>query len=233
MKKKHQKLILSNLLAIHGKIEYTMATMKPYLSLLVFMTFSTVFAQHIVPQSIDNEINTALNYFPELKDTHIEFRFKKNIKKSTMQARPTFGSFFRSKKNRRYVILISETIKIADKNFLTVQIPSEILIGWIGHELGHIADYQDRGNLNLIWFGLKYLFSENYIVEAERAADTYAVSHGMESYILKTKDFILNNADITQTYKLRIQKYYLSPEEIMVIVNDRDKAKEASANFVQ
>ncbi len=206
--------------------------MKLYLNLIIFMTFTSSNAQHIIPHSLNDEITFALKYYPELEDIKIEFRFKKNIKKSTMQARPSFSSFFRTKKNRKYVILISETFKISDKKFLTVQIPSDILIGWIGHELGHIADYQDRSKTNLIWFGLKYLFSDNHIVEAERAADTYAVSHGMEDYILKTKDFILNNADITQTYKLRIQKYYLSPEEIMDIVNDRDKAIEETSEIM-
>lgn len=195
------------------------------------MTLNSAFAQDI-PEIIENEIITALDYYPELKNTPIEFRFKKDIKKSTMQARPTVGSFFRSRKNRKYVILISETFKISDKRFLTTEIPSDILVGWIGHELGHIVDYQDRSKLNLIWFGLKYLFSDNHIVEAERAADTYAVSHGMEKYILKTKDFILNHAGITPTYKSRIQKYYLSPEEIMDIVNDRDKTVEAASNLV-
>ena len=205
--------------------------MKTTLSVILIMTLQTVFAQEF-PQIIENEIITALDYYPELKDTKIEFRFKKNIKKSTMQARPTFGSFFRSRKNRKYVILISETFKISEKRFLTTEIPSRILVGWIGHELGHIVDYQRRNKLNLIWFGLKYLFSDNHIIEAERAADTYAVSHGMESYILETKKFILNHADITPTYKSRIQKYYLSPEEIMKLVNDRDKALEATSNLV-
>ena len=120
------------------------------------------------------------------------------------------------------MILISERFKISDKEFSTKDIPSDILIGWIGHELGHILDYQNRSNINLIWFGLKYLISDNHIIEAERAADTFAVNQGMESYILKTKDFILNNANITPSYKLRIEKYYLSPEEIMEIVNKRD-----------
>ena len=197
------------------------------------MTITSASAQKIIPQSIHAEIKTALEYYPDLEDTYIEFRFKKNIKKSTMQARPSFGSFFSTKKHRKYVVLISETFKISDKSFLTKDIPSDILIGWVGHELGHIADYQDRSKTNLIWFGLKYLFSDNHIVEAERAADMYAVSHGMESYILKTKDFILNHADITQTYKMRIQKYYLSPEEIMDIVNDRDKELEAAATLVK
>ena len=179
-------------------------------------------AQHTIPEIIEKETLKALSYYPDLKDTKIELRFKKNIKKSTMQARPSFASFFRSRKNRSYLILISETFKISDTTFLTKDIPSDILVGWIGHELGHIMDYQNRDKLNLIWFGIKYLLSDNHIVEAERAADGFAVKHGMEDYILKTKDFILNHAKITPTYKDRIKRYYLSPEEIMEMVKERD-----------
>lgn len=182
-------------------------------------------AQIIIPERIKNETETALSFYPELNDVNIEVKFKKNIKKSTMQARPRVGSFFRRKSKRKYIILISEKFKITDKEFSTIDVPTDVLIGWIGHELGHIMDYQDRSKLNLIWFGVKYIFSKSHIIEAERAADTYAVTHGMEDYILKTKDFILNNAGITASYKLRIQKYYLSPEEIMEIVNERDGNK--------
>lgn len=190
-------------------------------------------AQQIIPDSIAKEIHKAFSYYPELQDTPIEFRFKENIKKSTMQARPTFGSFFRSRKNRKYVVLISETFKISDKKFLTRHIPSDILIGWIGHELGHVMDYSNRSKLNMVWFGLKYLFSSNHIVEAERAADTYAVEHNMEGYILKTKNFILNNADINEAYKLRIKKFYLSPEEIMDLIEKRDTSSIEAESLVQ
>ncbi|WP_040279161.1 hypothetical protein [Psychroserpens damuponensis] len=196
--------------------------MKLILHVLILTISSFMSAQHIIPDSITKQVNTALAYYPQLETIHIEFRFKKTIKKSTMQARPRFGSFFRSKKNRKYVILISETFKISDTTFRTRDIPFDIFTGWIGHELGHIMDYQDRNKLNLIWFGIKYLLSDNHIIEAERAADGFAVSHGMEDYILKTKDFILNHADITETYKNRIKKYYLSPEEIMELVQTRD-----------
>lgn len=193
-----------------------------YLFFLIITLSTSMNAQHIIPDSISVEINKALEYYPELRETHIEFRFKRNIKKSTMQARPTFGSFFRSRKNRRYVVLISETFQISDKKFLTKHIPSDILIGWIGHELGHVMDYSNRSKLDLIWFGIKYLLSDTHIVEAERAADTYAIRHNMEEYILKTKDFILNNAEIHDAYKLRIKKYYLSPEEIMDMIKKRN-----------
>lgn len=179
---------------------------------------------HIIPASIKSEVNLALKYFPQLDKTKIIFKFKKNIKKSTMQAQPTFESFFKSRKNRSYQILISEKFKISDKEFSTRDIPSDIFIGWIGHELGHIMDYQNRGKLNLIWFGIKYLLLDSHIVEAERAADSFAVAHKMEDYILKTKDFILNNAKIPELYKNRIKRYYLSPEEIMVLVEDRNKS---------
>ncbi|WP_252723767.1 hypothetical protein [Winogradskyella psychrotolerans] len=196
--------------------------MKTFIGLTLIILHLNMSAQHIIPEDIRENVETALDYYPELKTINIEFRFKKNIKKSTMQARPTFGSFFKSRKHRNYVILISEKFKIADQEFLTRHIPNDIFIGWIGHELGHVMDYQDRNKLNLIWFGLKYLLSQNHIIEAERAADSFAVTHGMEDYILKTKDFILNHADITQSYKNRIKKYYLSPEEIMHLVEERD-----------
>jgi len=186
---------------------------------------------HVIPKTIKDEVNTALNYYSQLKNIHIEFKFKKNIRKSTMQARPTFDSFFKSKKNRKFLILISENFKIADKEFSTTDIPKDVFIGWIGHELGHIMDYQNRSKLNLIWFGLKYLFSDNHIVEAERAADSFAVKHKMELYIIKTKNFILNHAEITEAYKNRIKRYYLSPEEIMVLVDDRNKLEQNLDNL--
>ncbi|PKR81441.1 hypothetical protein CW751_05135 [Brumimicrobium salinarum] len=180
------------------------------------------FKQALIPSIIESQVLSALQYYPSLVNVNIRFKFKKNIKKSTMQAQPTWKSFFRSRKNRSYLILISEKFKISDKEFSTIDVPKDVFIGWIGHELGHIMDYQNRTKLNLVWFGIKYLFSPTHIVAAERAADTFAVLQGMEGYILKTKNFILNHADISPKYKKRIKRFYLSPEEIMNLVNNRD-----------
>ena len=178
--------------------------------------------EHIIPEAITTEAKIALSHYPELENTRIEFKFKKDIKKSTMQAQPTVGSFIKRKGKRSYNIFISETVKISGDTFYTKDMPKDVLIGWIGHELGHVMDYKNRSNTNLIWFGLKYLLSDNHIAEAERAADTYAVKSGMEQYILITKAFILNQADIDESYIARIKKYYLSPEEIMEVINTRD-----------
>lgn len=197
------------------------------ITLLLVMSLSLSYSQNIIPKSIEEEAKIALSHYPELKDIPIHFKFKKNIHKSTMQAQPLFGSLFKPKHKRKYLILISERVKIADTTYYTKDMPSNILIGWLGHELGHIMDYKDRSSIDLLGFGISYLFSKNFIKKAERTADTYAVAHGMEEYILETKDFILNRSDISEKYKNRIKELYLSPEEIMVLVKDRNSDMEA------
>lgn len=178
------------------------------------------FTNKIVPPSIKEEVRIALSHYPELIDTPIEFKFKKNIKRSFMQAQPKFSGIFKKRKNRSYYIMISEKLHIEDEEFGVEELPQDVLIGWIGHELGHIMDYRDRKGFNLLAFGVRYILSNNYIREAERAADTYAVNHGMGEYILATKDFILGHANLSEVYKARIKRLYLSPEEIVELVEE-------------
>lgn len=184
----------------------------------------------IIPQSILEEAKTALSYYPELKDVKIEFRYKEDIKKSFMQAQPEFNNLFKGKDDRSYNVFISSRFLIEEEEFSMAEVPSDVLIGWLGHELGHIMDYRDKSATGLIIFGLRYLTSNNYIKEAERAADTYAVNAGMSEYILATKDFILNHSHLSDSYKERIARLYLSPEEIIVLVNkleeDLEKAEQ-------
>ncbi|WP_224484402.1 hypothetical protein [Robertkochia aurantiaca] len=177
---------------------------------------------HIYPERIAREAEKALSYYPNLAESTIVFRFKKKIKKSVMQAQPDFKSFFKRRKNRKYYIFISERFQIDDEVFETDSIPEPIMTGWLGHELGHIMDYENRSKWNLIAFGIRYSLSSTYLKEAERMADYYAVRQGMEEYIIQTKNFILDHADLSDQYKERIKKYYLSPEEIMHMVSQRD-----------
>ncbi|WP_394369313.1 hypothetical protein [Luteirhabdus pelagi] len=202
-----------------------------FIAILYFSTTMAVaqennFKNKTIPESIRTETLKALQFFPELQDTEITFKFKDRIKKSTMQAQPTWGSIFKSRKNRAYIILISRKIQIDEEEFTITDIPSDVLTGWIGHELGHVMDYRNRSTFGMIFFGLKYLFSKAHIKEVERAADTFAIAHGMGEYILRTKNFILDNANISETYKRRIKSFYMSPEEVMELINE-GKLKEA------
>lgn len=172
-----------------------------------------------IPKEILKEAKIALSYYPELEDVDIEFKFKDKIKKSFMQAQPEFGNLFKGKNDRSYYVFISSRVKIEDEEFSINDVPSDVLIGWLGHELGHIMDYRDKTAFGLIIFGMRYVTSNNYIRRAERVADTYAVNQGMGEYIIKTKNFILNHSMLSDDYKNRIKRLYLSPEEIVVLVN--------------
>lgn len=173
----------------------------------------------IIPESILNEAKIALSYYPELEDIAIEFKFKEDIKKSFMQAQPKIGNLFKGKSNRSYYVFMSNKFLIEDEEVTMADVPPDVLIGWLGHELGHIMDYREKSAMGLVIFGFRYITSANYIKEAERAADTYAVNSGMGDYILATKNFILNHSHLSDSYKARIARLYLSPDEILVLVN--------------
>lgn len=185
-----------------------------------------------IPESIINEAKIALSYYPELEHVEIEFKFKNDIKKSFMQAQPKVSNLFKGRKNRSYYVLMSNRFAIEKEEFSMADVPSEVLIGWLGHELGHIMDYREKSAMGLVVFGFRYITSANYIKKAERTADTYAVNAGMGDYILATKNFILNHSHLSDSYKARIARLYLSPEEIMVLVNDLEEEEETEEGLM-
>lgn len=168
-----------------------------------------------IPKVIENEILKALSFYPELQKVPIDFVFKQNIKKSVMQAQPQIGTMFFRKEKWAYQINISALFKLTHTAIPIHHIPTDIMIGWIGHELGHIMDYHRRNLFGMIRFGYGYLFSTKYIRRAEKVADTFAVTHGLGYYIIETKNFILNHAELPEHYKQKIARLYLSPDDIV------------------
>lgn len=174
-----------------------------------------VFGHHKqIPAGIAGNVLTALSFYPELRDTHIQFVLKKNIRGSVMQAQPVFRTLLRKKSYRHYRINISEEFRLINARQPIVDIPDTVMIGWIGHELGHILDYESRSNRGLIQFGYRYVLEPAFVQEAERIADTLAVARGMGRHIIATKRFILDHASLPQAYKDKIARLYLSPDVI-------------------
>ncbi|MFW6224376.1 MAG: hypothetical protein ACOC4R_01820, partial [Bacteroidota bacterium] len=136
----------------------------------------------------------ALSFYPELMDVKIEFKFKNNIRKSVMQAQPKFSTMLRSGRKRTYIVKISRWFSLVGKRIYLHELPEKVLIGWLGHELGHVMDYLRKDAWSMTLFGIGYISSKNFIMSTERLADTYAVNHGLGDYILATKKFILNQA---------------------------------------
>lgn len=169
----------------------------------------------VIPAVIRKNALVALSCYPELTNTRIRFVFKQNIKASVMQAQPVFRTLLASRANRAYQINISALFKLTHTAIPIHQLPDAIMIGWIGHELGHIMDYESRSTMGMIGFGLGYVLSADYVKRAERVADGFAVGHGLGPYLIETKRFILNHAELPQAYKDKIARLYVSPEEIV------------------
>jgi hypothetical protein len=168
-----------------------------------------------IPAVIRENTLRALSHYPQLKDTKIRFVFKQNIRGSVMQAQPVFRSLLRNRRHREYQINISSTFRLTHNVTPIHQLPDEIMIGWIGHELGHIMDYESRTNRGMVTFGYKYVSSGAFVKKVEVIADTYAVNHGLGSFIIATKRFILDHAELPQAYKDKISRLYLSPDDIV------------------
>lgn len=174
------------------------------------------FENKIIPKNIEQQIHIALSHFPDLTHTPITFKIKENTGGSFMKAQPVFGTLFN--KNRAYQILINKKLGIKGKGIPVHKLPNEVLIGWIGHELGHILDYETRNGLELIWFGIKYVLWRPFTKQAEKVADYYALNHQMKRYILATKNYILDEANFSEKYRAKIRKVYVAPEEIVNFV---------------
>jgi hypothetical protein len=171
--------------------------------------------QKEIPELIEKNVLKALSFYPELENCSIRFIFKENIKTSVMQAQPVFTSLLGRKKNRHYRINISRNFKLIHSEMPIQNIPDEVMIGWVGHELGHILDYEGRSNVEMVRFGYRYYFFPSYVKQAEMVADSLAVERGMGNYIVATKRFILDHADLPQAYKDKIKRLYLSPDVIV------------------
>lgn len=174
-----------------------------------------------IPDELREVTLKALSFYPKLKHVEIDFVFNEHIRKSVMQAQPRFTSMYGSRRRRTYLIKISRNFELMGNKIPVQELPEKVLIGWIGHELGHIMDYLKRNNWSMILFGIGYYTSKSFIMAAERVADTYAINHGLSDYILATKDFILHEAGLPEKYINRIKKLYLSPEEVMAMVEKR------------
>ena len=179
---------------------------------------STIFKNKVIPEEIKKPVLEALSYFPELDDVDITFVFKDNIRGSVMQAQPKFFSLLvDAKENRKYKINITRMLVFGDLKTPIEEVPYDALVGWIGHELGHIMDYMDRSTTGMMRFGVKYMISDKKVVEAELTADGYAIGCGMGRHIMANKNYILNNENFEDAYKDKIRNLYMSPSQILSI----------------
>jgi hypothetical protein len=165
----------------------------------------------IIPKEVETEVLAALSFYPELKNTFIEFKFT-HIR-TTMACRPKASCVLESKETRRYIVLINKpgrdnaTLSWDEMSFNAV-------VGWVGHELGHIAYYRQKTVPGILVAGLRYLHPK-YKRDMERQTDMTAIQHDMGFALYEGVHYTFCCSKANPDYKASLKKYYLSLDEIL------------------
>lgn len=163
----------------------------------------------------------AYQRFPKLHPHRILVH-QRRLEKTTMNAQPIFNRYFFVRKRRQYLVNVSNNMHL--KSHVNIhELPEEVLVGWFAHELGHVYDYLYRSAFGLIRFGLGYLWLANFRTGAERKADIFAIDRGFGQEIIAAKQFILDQSDLSDAYKKRISLYYMSPDEVALMVQGEER----------
>ena len=150
-----------------------------------------------IPEEYELECLIALSYYPELKNVTIEFI--PGELKTTMAARPRIDAIFNSKSERTYRIFINNSIE--DSSGINYEdVPFNARIGLIGHELGHITDYEQKSMFRIILNGIGYISNSTYRKNFEKNVDQITIDHGLGYQLYAFSFFVFHGANIGSDY---------------------------------
>jgi len=172
----------------------------------------------MMPSEIELECLAALSFYPELINSNIEFTFGKlNF---TMTSKPKPESILRNRGQRHYIIVIQRPGR-SKNNVEWRELSFNAMVGWIGHELGHILHYSHKSSGGILLTGVKYAFP-GYRRKMERFTDQLAIQHDLGYALYEGVDYTINLSHATGHYKNNQEKFYLHPEEIIERINSRE-----------
>lgn len=168
-----------------------------------------------IPDEIKEQALIALSFYPELENRHITFRFRK--RKTPLSSRPRLFSLFKRKKNRRYVITISTKTTSRLAPILFVNLPYNAQIGVLGHEIGHIVEYNQKKNIQIMGLAFKMLNSK-YINGFEFNTDRIAIEHGLGYQLYDWSSYVRKALNIEEwkgaAGTSSTNQRYMNPETI-------------------
>ena len=179
-----------------------------------------LFFQNVKSEKLINAFEAAYERFPFLHDSEMLLQ-QLPLSGYTMRAQPVIDYRIASTRKRKYRIQISNHLEIAQYIKLK-ELPHEVLVGWFAHELGHVVDYHKRSIFSLMKFIVGYVSFPTHRSGAERRADLFAMEQGFGKELMETKLYILEKSKLPDAYKDRIRKYYMSPDELEMLLLDEE-----------
>jgi hypothetical protein len=135
----------------------------------------------VYPAEFEEQILTALSFFPELKDHRVDFQLRKGY--APLSSRPTYGGLFRSAKKRKYKVFISTGRNDMWDSIILKNAPFDAGVGVLGHELSHVLNFSRMSGLSLAGLGISHV-STKYMNRFEYLTDSLCIEQGMGEYLL-------------------------------------------------
>jgi hypothetical protein len=140
-----------------------------------------------------------------------------------MVSRPKPGSIFRNNNKREYQVIIRKK-GTSKKGLEWSELSFNSLVGWIGHELAHIINYHHRVFGGILFMGMRYAFPQ-FRRRMERFTDQLTIKNDLGYALYEGTEYTLNSSSISESYKRRIKKFYLSPAEIKKYISLKNSYK--------
>jgi hypothetical protein len=142
-----------------------------------------------IPGEFRLPILTALSYFPELKNIHINFVVKKAY--TPLSTRPACRSMVKRKGHRTYIITISDQTIDTISHLLYKNLTFTEQVGIMGHELSHAVDFNSKNFFQSSGNVIGHL-SKRFVDKMEYKTDLICIQHGLGKYL--------------ETYSLHVRK---------------------------
>ncbi len=174
-----------------------------------------------IDSTFEMQIRAALLFYPELNNTKIKFRVKKTV--VPLQARPRIWAIFQRPKNRQYLVTISNKSSGRLEPILLKNLSFNAQIGVLGHELSHVADFQQRKGLYFVKLLAMHL-SIRSMDTFENNTDRRCIAHGLGYQLLAWSVEVRKNLNIeqwggTNSSGTLARERYMSPESIKKIID--------------
>jgi hypothetical protein len=164
----------------------------------------------IIPPGFERVILLALSHYPDLKDIKIEFKFsaKHPVPYGTT---PTLGSFFKKPPQRKYKVTLLTQARGPMVKALFRNLPEDAQIGVIGHELAHVAQYNNCSVKGLLRLVVLFPMLRKLM---EQDADRRTIDRGLGVHLYKWATYVRSIPGYLRQ-RPQINIYYLTPHEIL------------------
>lgn len=176
-------------------------------------------ANKIIPQEFEKEILTSLSHYPELSNARIEFCYANIF--TTMKAVPSMGFLFQKKENRTYRIVMNK--KQCGGTNIMQRVNSNALVGVLGHELGHIKDYSQRSNFQLLKLLISYI-SKKGRIQTEKRVDKITIDRNLGEELLEFNNHVHQDECMDPKYIKYKRKFYNSSSSLSTIINEQTES---------